>query len=204
MVPWSSLPGSARRKAHDRLCIDSGARARGPQAQVGRPRLGAPPPAATCPPWTAEDRKSTPLKTIQGLIWEQGYRSGALRAHVYSDVPPALVRWRKEGLLLGVYSSGSIHAQKLLFGHTIAGDLGSIFQAWFDTTTGPKRELASYRRIAESLGLDAPEILFLSDVVEELDAAAEAGFQTCLLVREGPLPTGRHRAVVGFQDVVVG
>lgn len=152
--------------------------------------------------WMAEDRKATPLKAIQGLIWEEGYRDGALVAHVYPDVPPALAAWRAEGRALGVYSSGSVLAQKLLFGHTIAGDLRPFFQAWFDTTTGPKRAADSYLAIAAALKVQAGEILFLSDVVQELDAALEAGLQTTLIVRAGALVAGRHPVAASFRDLL--
>ncbi|MEQ8847107.1 acireductone synthase [Botrimarina sp.] len=131
------------------------------------------------------DVKATGLKTLQGLVWEAGFRSGELQAHVYDDVPPALERWRAAGLDLRVYSSGSVHAQRLFFGHTEAGDLTPHFSGHYDTTTGPKRDAESYRRIAEDWRLPPGEILFLSDVTEELNAARAAGMATCLVVRPG-------------------
>ena len=130
-----------------------------------------------------QDRKSTGLKALQGLIWEHGYRAGTLRAQVFDDVPGALERWRREGLRLRVYSSGSILAQKLLFAHSEHGDLTPFFEGYHDTTTGPKKEADSYHRIAAHYGLPENQVLFLSDVVAELDAAAEAGLQTALLRR---------------------
>lgn len=135
--------------------------------------------------WIAEDRKATPLKALQGMVWEQGYQAGQLKGHVYPDAVEALQRWHQEGFKLFVYSSGSIQAQKLIFGCSEAGDLSPLFSGYFDTTSGPKREAQSYERIAQSIGLEAAQILFLSDIVEELDAARAAGMTTCGLAREG-------------------
>src|SRR6185295_1689324 len=142
----------------------------------------------------AEDRKSTGLKLLQGVIWEEGYRTGVLRGHVFPDVPPALAAWRAAGIRLRIFSSGSVRAQKLLFAHTDYGDLTPHFEGFHDTTTGPKREPASYTAIAAAYGLPPGEILFLSDVREELDAAAAAGMKTGLLVRPGnrPAAAGGH------------
>ncbi|KYF58800.1 enolase, partial [Sorangium cellulosum] len=125
--------------------------------------------------WIDEDRKETTLKALQGKIWRSAYESGGLRSHVYPDVEPALRRWRDLGVTLAVFSSGSVEAQELLFRHTTAGDLTGLFTRFFDTTTGAKREAGAYRKIAEALGVAPGEALFLSDVVAELDAAAEAG-----------------------------
>ncbi|MEM7352927.1 MAG: acireductone synthase [Acidobacteriota bacterium] len=132
-----------------------------------------------------QDRKSTGLKMLQGLIWEEGYRDGSLRAQVFPDVPPSLAAWQGAGLRLRIYSSGSVLAQKLLFAHTEHGDLTPRFEGYHDTTTGPKMEAASYRRIAKAYDLEPTAILFLSDVPAELDAAAEAEMATALLVRPG-------------------
>ncbi|SFA67542.1 acireductone synthase [Metapseudomonas otitidis] len=147
--------------------------------------------------WIAEDRKATPLKALQGMVWEQGYRAGQLKGHVYPDAVEALRRWRAEGYRLYVYSSGSIQAQKLIFGCSEAGDLSPLFSGYFDTTSGPKREAGSYRRIVEAIGLPAEEVLFLSDVVQELDAAREAGLPTIGLAREGGELAG-HPTVASF------
>jgi len=133
--------------------------------------------------WIDADRKSTPLKALQGMIWKHGYASGAYRAHVYPEVPARLRAWHEAGIALYVYSSGSVPAQKLLFEHTEAGDLTPLLSGYFDTRTGAKRDTESYRRITRAIGLPAMEILFLSDVVEELDAAREAGMHTTLLCR---------------------
>ena len=134
--------------------------------------------------WIAEDKKITPLKSLQGMIWRVGYDRGELKGHVYPDTPTALRAWHTRGLLLYVYSSGSVDAQKLIFGHTDYGDLTPLFSDYFDTRVGGKRESAAYRAICKSIGLSATEILFLSDIGEELDAAREAGLQTCQLVRD--------------------
>lgn len=139
------------------------------------------------------DSKSTGLKELQGQIWKAGYESGELKAHVYDDVPPALKRWKDAGKGIHIYSSGSIAAQKLFFGHTEAGNLLSMLDGFYDTTTGPKREAESYRKIASDIGTAAGEILFLSDVMAELDAAKSAGMQTGLMLRPGNAPTdGDH------------
>ncbi len=152
--------------------------------------------------WIDEDRKITPLKQLQGLIWEQGYRAGELHGHLYSDAEAALRRWHEQGIGLYVYSSGSIHAQKLLFGHTAAGDLTPLFSGYFDTTTGPKQTADSYRRILLAIGLPAEEVLFLSDIVAELDAAREAGMQTRQLVRDGELEKApAHCQARDFSDL---
>jgi enolase-phosphatase E1 len=152
----------------------------------------------------AEDRKSTGLKLLQGLIWEEGYRTGELRGHVFPDVPPALQAWHDAGTRLRIFSSGSVRAQKLLFGHTDSGDLTPLFEGFHDTTTGPKREAASYAAIADAYGLPAAEILFLSDVREELDAAATAGMRTGLMVRPGnrPAEAGAHSVQQDFGELM--
>lgn len=150
--------------------------------------------------WIAEDRKATPLKALQGLVWEQAYRSGEVKGHVYPDAVAALQQWHDAGLDLFVYSSGSIHAQKLIFGYSEAGDLTPLFSGYFDTTSGGKRDKESYCTIARALNLPAQQILFLSDVVEELDAAATAGMATWGLVRDGGR-LGRHRLAQDFSQI---
>ncbi len=126
------------------------------------------------------DIKATGLKQLQGLVWRGGFESGQLVAHVYPDVPPALAAWRESGIDLRVYSSGSVEAQRLFFAHTEQGDLLPLFSGHYDTTTGGKRDLASYTTIAQDWGVSPGEVLFLSDVAEELDAARSAGMQTGL------------------------
>jgi enolase-phosphatase E1 len=132
-----------------------------------------------------QDRKSTALKSLQGKIWEAGYLSGRLRGEVYPDVAPAFARWTRQQKRIYIYSSGSVLAQKLLFAHTTDGDLTKFLSGYFDTTTGPKREPASYQSISHQIDVPAVEILFLSDVTAELEAARTAGLQTTLCVRPG-------------------
>ena len=153
------------------------------------------------------DVKATGLKQLQGLIWEAGFASGELKSHVYDDVPPALRDWHSRGIDLRIYSSGSVQAQKLFFGHTIAGNLLPLLSGHYDTTTGAKKEDASYRTIAADFGLPPSEILFLSDVVAELDAARTAGMQTALVVRPGNAAAQReheHPKIMSFSDVEFG
>ena len=134
------------------------------------------------------DSKSTGLKTLQGLIWKEGFASGDLRGEVFEDVPAAIRRWRSAGVRTAIYSSGSVLAQKLLFGSTRFGDLTSDLDAHFDTAVGAKRDPASFRRISEALGVNPSSILFLSDVGGELDAARASGCQVALIIRPGNSP----------------
>jgi len=176
--------------------------------------------------WITEDRKVTPLKALQGLIWEAGYRNGDYQGHIYDDAAEHLQQWHQQGLRLYVYSSGSVYAQKLLFAHTRHGDLTPLFSGYFDTTSGAKQETESYRNIAREIARDftadftgdlAPEpvdepsgisslppeaILFLSDIEAELNAAREAGMKTCWLVR-GSEPESRaaHHQVSNFDQI---
>jgi len=152
--------------------------------------------------WSQEDRKITPLKTVQGLLWEKGYKSGEIKGHVYPDVADSLKHWNKNGIQLGVFSSGSIAAQKLIFGYSEAGDLTAHFSNYFDTTTGGKRESATYSVIAEELALTADNILFLSDIAEELEAAKEAGMQTVQLVRPGT-ESNWQQTVNDFTEIIL-
>jgi enolase-phosphatase E1 len=160
--------------------------------------------AATLRDWMARDVKAMPLKAIQGLIWREGYADGSLRGHLWPDVAPALREWHARGMRLAVYSSGSEEAQRLLFRHSEAGDLEPIFDGFHDTRIGAKREAASYGRIAAAWGVEPGRILFLSDVVEELDAARAAGLATCQLVRaeDGTQHSGRHPEAARF-DIVL-
>jgi len=151
--------------------------------------------------WMDEDRKITPLKTLQGLIWEDGYKKGDFKGHVYDDVPVTLQRWRDQGILLYVYSSGSVQAQKLLFSYSGHGDLSSLFNGYFDTRIGNKRESNSYQLIATSIGLPPTQILFLSDIEQELEAAAKSGMKPLLLVRDGNTQTGRFPSAQRFDDI---
>ncbi|MDN5923856.1 MAG: acireductone synthase [Xanthomonadales bacterium] len=153
--------------------------------------------------WIDEDRKPTALKALQGMIWKQGYEAGAYRAHVYPDVAPQLRRWHDAGIPLYVYSSGSVVAQKLLFTYSDAGDLTPLFSGYFDTETGPKREPRSYAAIVATIGKPAPQILFLSDIIAELDAAAQAGMRTMQLCRAPEIGAldPRHPWVADFTHI---
>lgn len=152
--------------------------------------------------WAREDRKITPLKALQGMIWADGYRSGGFTGHVYADAVDALRRWHAAGCRLYVYSSGSVAAQKLLFGHSDVGDLTPLFSGYFDTRIGAKRELDAYRRIAAEIGVPPTEVLFLSDIREELDAARAAGMQTAWLVRDAvPQAGAAHPQYADFAAI---
>jgi enolase-phosphatase E1 len=153
-------------------------------ATVGKSHLTTQETIDTLLQWMDEDRKVTPLKTLQGIVWKSGYESGALQSHVYEDAVHALRQWHAGGLEISIYSSGSSAAQKLLFSHTPYGDLSPLFSHYFDTTTGPKLESRSYEKIAELLRLPAGSVVVLSDHAGEIQAAAAAGLQTVLLARE--------------------
>lgn len=152
--------------------------------------------------WIDRDQKITPLKALQGLIWEDGYRQGAFQGHVYADAVECLRNWKAQGYDLYIYSSGSVHAQKLLFANTEYGDLTPLFSGYFDTHTGGKKEAASYQAIIEQIGQPADTIVFLSDIKEELDAARIAGLHTYWLTREqAPDTQADHRQVASFSDI---
>jgi enolase-phosphatase E1 len=154
--------------------------------------------------WIDEDRKITSLKALQGMIWADGYASGEFKSHVYPEVAENLRKWQAQGIRLYVYSSGSVAAQKLLFGYSEAGDLTSLFSGYFDTEIGTKRDADSYRRIAEAIGTAPEQILFLSDVAAELDAAVAAGIQTIQLVRPPAADiAGTHEQVSDFNQISV-
>jgi len=150
----------------------------------------------------AVDRKSTPLKSIQGSIWKLGYESGELKSIVYDDVPPAFERWTGDGKTVAIYSSGSVLAQKLLFRYTYHGDLTPFISANFDTNVGHKRESESYRVIADKLGFAPSEILFISDIEAELDAARAAGLSTVQSLRDtDQTPASVHPTVTTFEGM---
>lgn len=152
--------------------------------------------------WIDEDKKVTPLKSLQGLIWETGYQQGDFKGHVYRDAAENLKAWKARGLDLYVYSSGSVYAQKLLFAHTEYGDLTPLFSGYFDTHIGGKKEQASYCNIAEQLGIPADQLLFLSDIKEELDAARKAGFNTIWLTRDSTSDSqAEHPQVSSFNQI---
>lgn len=150
------------------------------------------------------DRKSTPLKSLQGKIWQQGYENGELQGEVFADVPAAFQRWQDEKKKIAIYSSGSVLAQKLIFGYSDKGDLTEFITDYFDTTTGAKRDAESYKKIAEALNFPPADILFISDIPAELDAARSAGLSTALSLREGngeltEEPT--HRIIQTFDEI---
>ena len=150
------------------------------------------------------DRKSTGLKSLQGKIWREGYEAGVLKAQVFDDVRPAFERWRQANLPISIFSSGSALAQQLLFAHTEDGDLTPFISNYFDTAVGAKGEAKSYRCIAEKLNLPAAEILFVSDIVTELEGAREAGMQTRLAIRPGNKPQDdpdRFQQVHTFDEI---
>ena len=150
------------------------------------------------------DRKSTPLKSIQGKIWQAGYESGELRSQIFDDVLPAFERWKTADKTIAIYSSGSVLAQKNLFKYTDHGDLTPFISDYFDTNVGGKKEVESYRKIAEALEFEANVVLFVSDVPEELEAARSSGLQTALSIREGNAPIDEdftHQAVQTFDEL---
>jgi enolase-phosphatase E1 len=173
------------------------------RALAGGAGLGDDEVVAALLAWIDQDRKAAPLKTLQGLIWADGYDAGTLKAPVYPDAARALRRWHDAGIRLYVYSSGSVPAQKLLFGHSDQGDLTPMFSGWFDLSTGPKLEAESYRKIAGAVGRAPRDMLFLSDHPGELDAARTAGFATIRLDRGDPppAPPGDHRCVRSFAEI---
>lgn len=151
--------------------------------------------------WIAEDRKETSLKALQGMLWAQGYQQGAFKGHVYPDAADYITHWHDRGLRLYVYSSGSVEAQKLIFGFSEFGDLTPCFSGYFDTRIGAKKEPASYQNIIEELGVEPSTVLFLSDVDAELEAAEAVGIKTAWLVREGPVPETDRPVMRDFAEV---
>ncbi|MCK0164709.1 acireductone synthase [Marinobacter sp. S6332] len=151
--------------------------------------------------WIREDRKVTSLKALQGMVWEQGYQKGELQGHIYEDAAQHLQYWHDRGLRLYVYSSGSVKAQKLIFGFTTAGDFTPFFSGYFDTRVGGKKEPEAYRNILNELGVEAETVLFLSDVEAELEAAEAAGMKTAWLIRDGDLPETERVVARNFAEV---
>jgi enolase-phosphatase E1 len=156
---------------------------------------------ATLLQWMDQDRKATPLKALQGMIWREGYDSGALRGHLYDDAAEALRAWHARGISLYVYSSGSVLAQRLLFAHSDHGDLSPLFSGHFDTQSGGKREAASYSRIAGAIGVPAAEVLFASDVAAELEAARASGMRVVEVRRDGAPPSGAAGWVARLDEI---
>lgn len=163
------------------------------------PKLSTEEVIATLQRWIDEDQKITPLKVLQGMIWQAGYAAGDFRGHIYDDALEGLQRWHAAGIKLYVYSSGSVPAQKLLFAHTPKGDLTPLFSGYFDTSTGHKLEVESYRKIAKKIGVPADTILFLSDNLQEISAAAAAGMETIHVDREERAPN----SVKNFDEIIL-
>ena len=203
LFPYADEHLDAYVAAHRDEPVVSGA-LRETAALAGEPGAGDERILAHLHAWIAADRKATPLKTLQGLMWEQGYARGVLRGHVYDDVPAMLRMWSEAGIALFVYSSGSVVAQKVLFANTAFGDLTPLFSGYFDTAIGAKRDPASYTAIARETGYAPSDMLFLSDVDAELDAALTAGMQTARLLRPGDTKAGvttAHTAYVDFTQI---
>lgn len=182
LFPYSrrELPSFIRSHQHDQIvakCLDDVRR------EVGKP-LSVDQVIAQLETWIEQDKKITPLKALQGMVWENGYRKGDFKGHIYPDAFTHLKRWHDKGLKLYVYSSGSVHAQKLLFEHTEYGDLTGLFSGYFDTSIGHKREPSAYQAILRALELPGEQVLFLSDIKQELDAARAAGMKTAWLIRK--------------------
>jgi len=150
--------------------------------------------------WIDEDRKDTVLKELQGYIWEEGYQKGELKGHIYQDAYEKLQEWHAKGIRIYVFSSGSVMAQRLLFSHTPYGDLTYLFSGYFDTKVGSKKDSQSYKKIAQAINLKPQEVLFLSDLEEELDAAKSVGMQTLRLIREGEA-TSKHKTAKNFYSI---
>lgn len=172
------------------------------RAIMQRPAAGPDEIAAQLIEWMDRDEKVTPLKALQGLVWEYGYRNNEFHGHIYDDAARALRAWHEQGIGLYVFSSGSTHAQRLLFAHTPFGDLTPLFDGFFDTRIGQKRDPDAYRHIAGRVGAPGERILFLSDIEAELDAARAAGLRTAWLVRDAdPDPKAAHRQVRDFNEI---
>jgi enolase-phosphatase E1 len=169
--------------------------------EAGVPADDLPAITATLIGWIDEDRKATPLKALQGMIWKDGFTSGELVAHIYPDAAARLREWHAAGHRIFVYSSGSIAAQKLYFAHTGEGDLTPILEGHFDTTTGGKREADSYHAIAARIGVAPADIVFLSDIEAELDAAEAAGLRTVWLTRDGRPEVATRPSVESFERI---
>lgn len=157
---------------------------------------------ATLLDWIATDQKITPLKTLQGFIWETGFKNHHFQGHLYEDAYRNLKQWQQTGIKLYVFSSGSIKAQKLLFGYSQYGDLTYLFEGYFDTKIGNKKTVTAYQNIQKAIALPASEILFLSDVITELDAAKNAGYHTLLLDREKSINNTQGHDVISDFDAI--
>lgn len=174
------------------------------KVEAGDPTMSDAAAIAVLRRWIDEDRKATPLKALQGMIWSEGYHAGAFQGHIYEDAVQALRAWHAAGKKLYVYSSGSVPAQKLIFGHTPFGNLTPLFSGYFDTTTGPKKEPESYRKIARAIGIAPQRVLFLTDSTDEIAAARAAGMQTVQLRRPGEAqPKGQGPDASSFAEIAI-
>ena len=171
------------------------------RTESGAPQATLDDVIATLISYIDQDRKSPGLKTLQGMIWRAGYVEGQFTGHIYPDVLSAFKRWQQQGIALYVYSSGSVAAQKLLFGYSDEGDLTPLFSGYFDTAVGAKREVQSYRNIADHIGLAPSSLLFLSDIHQELDAAEAAGWKTLQLIRGDADSLSHHPQVNDFSQI---
>lgn len=160
--------------------------------------------------WIRCDRKLTPLKNLQGIIWETGYKNGDFCSHVYEDAYEKLTFWHQQNIPIYIYSSGSIHAQKLFFSHTSYGDLLNLFSGFFDTNIGNKKESQSYVNISQSINYSPEEIIFLSDVEAEVNSANNIGFKTVLVLRDNQQfeqyqqnQNSPHQIVKSFDDILI-
>lgn len=153
--------------------------------------------------WMEQDKKITPLKSLQGMMWRQGYKEGFFKGHVYRDAYEGLLRFKALGLPLYVYSSGSIPAQKLLFGYSLYGDMTPLFSGYFDTRIGGKKDPLSYEKIAQEIGVERQRILFLTDSLEEIDAAKKAGLQVIWVEREKKDCNPSSHSVSSFDEIIL-
>ncbi|UTW02307.1 acireductone synthase [Amphritea atlantica] len=195
---YDHLPGYLRSHSEDEVVLSVLEDAR---TELGQPDADLETLIAAFLGWIEQDKKVTALKSLQGLIWVAGYEQQDFTGHLYRDAYEYLQKWQQQGLDLYVFSSGSVKAQKLLFGYSDFGDLTPLFSGYYDTHIGHKREASAYRNIAADIGLPVAEILFLSDISEELDAAREAGMATVLLAREQRPSECSHPVVQNFQQI---
>ncbi|KFZ36270.1 haloacid dehalogenase [Shewanella mangrovi] len=151
--------------------------------------------------WVKEDRKATPLKTLQGLIWKEGYAKGEFTGHIFPDFIDAATRFKARGIRLYSFSSASAEAQKLLFSHSDGGDLTEIFNGHFDTRTGGKQDKQAYSNIINTISMAPKQVMFISDLADELKAAQSAGLQTCQMLRDPAEAAGSFRHIRSFNDL---
>jgi enolase-phosphatase E1 len=201
-VLFSYARGHVRQFLNDNSAAEDIALLREEHAIDVKEGRNPPPLTAAYVEWLiALDRKSTGLKSLQGKIWRQGYESGSLKSQVFDDVEPAFQRWHERGLRISIFSSGSVLAQQLLFAYTEVGDLTRFIDGYFDTRVGKKVEAESYRKIAEAIGLGPEQILFISDVTGELEAASQAAMKTIMSIRPGNEPQSQYPSIHSFDEI---